>query len=114
MIKNRHQLRLRENFNIQFIEHYFPDSKKGVSYIYGAIRIARRTNGKQVTHTLQFSRKSWNKQYAGACEKQAKMQGWPHSPKSWLKAKPNFDDLLKRCHVVEDPANKGRFMLVDI
>ena len=113
-IRRRHLTVIHHNFSIDFSEYRYP-ANLDISYIYGAIRIRGGFTPLNST-SLTINRKTFTKQYIAACEKQAEWQGWPHVPKSWLKRRPTFDAVMKRCHVIEVPhptdAGKKVFELV--
>lgn len=106
----------RTNFFFQFVKYEDNKSKIGAWYIYGTMKLVGVTASGRSTRNFQFNRKNFSARYKDACEAQAEMQGWPHAPKSWLKAKPKFDDILKRCHIVEipNPDKKGKFTFARI
>lgn len=95
----RHRWRIRENFFVEFTILTDVKSPTNKTYVYGKLVV---TVSKGRNKSFHINRKTWHKRYIEACEKQAEIQGWRHAPKSWLKAKPKFDEVLKRCHAIED------------
>ena len=102
-IPRRHATVIHHNFTIDFSEYSYENNRE-IKYIYGSIRI-RSGGGKSTSFSI--NRKTFTKQYILACEKQAEWHGWPHAPQSWLKRRPTFDNLMKRCHVIEVPHPKN-------